>query len=118
MDLTEIKGWLDTGKAAVELLKGAAVLLPKGDKRSEIEKNILAAENTLLGSDAKLAKELGMKLCDCRFPPHIMLWQEAEKAHFCPNHECGRKKYLGIRVSQAAMGRLAKPSGRNSWMAK
>jgi hypothetical protein len=42
-------------------------------------------------ADAKLAKELGYELCQCEFPPRIMLWREGERSYVCTNAACVRK---------------------------
>jgi hypothetical protein len=115
MDFTDIKGWVDTAKDTLGLVKSAAALLPKSDKRAEIEGKIGAAEAAMKRSDAKLAHELGFKLCDCTFPPQIMLWKEPEKSHVCPSPACGRKKKVGIQISQETLDSLANP-GPHSWM--
>ena len=115
MDFTDIQGWLGAAKDTLGLLKSATALLPKGEKRAEIEGRIGAAEEALKRSDVNLAHELGLKLCDCTFPPQIMLWKETEKAHICPNSACGRKKTLGIQISKEVLEEATKP-GPHSWM--
>jgi hypothetical protein len=89
------------------------VSLPRGEKRAEIEHKIKDAEDILRRSDAKLARELGMKLCGCTFPPQIMLWRETERAHVCPNPECGWRR------KQATSACVARGGGNHpySWMA-
>jgi hypothetical protein len=37
--------------------------------------------------DVRLAKEFGYSLCNCHWPPEIMLWRKREKANVCQN--CG-----------------------------
>jgi len=120
MNYAEIEDWVDLARGTVDLLKSAAVMLPKGNKRTVIEAKIKEAEDTLKRSDARLARELGLKLCDCTFPPNVMLWKEADKAHICPNKECGRKKFQGFRISNEVLDELNRPKvrGPNSWMAK
>jgi len=95
VEYQDIQGWVAATKGALELVKSAWAMLPKGEKRDEIEAKIRGAEEALAKSDTKLAKELGMRLCDCSFPPQIMLWKEAEQAHVCPNPSCGRKSGKG-----------------------
>jgi hypothetical protein len=65
-------------------------LLPTSAKRTEMEQKIAAAENALKRADAALAQKLGFQLCQCTYPPQIMLWREQEKITKCPNPECGR----------------------------
>ena len=111
-----MKIWVDITKNAVELLRVAASSLPKGSKRDEVESKILVAENALSASNAKLALELGMKLCYCTFPPQIMLWKELEKANHCPRLECGRAIKHGMSISRAALGRSGSVEGPDDWM--
>lgn len=118
MDLSEVAGWLNAGKGAVELLRASAALLPKGEKRAAIESRIRAAETSLQASNANLAKELGMKLCDCTFPPQIMLWQEGKKAHVCPRAECGRERLAGMKISASAVREMSPPRHPQSWMGR
>jgi hypothetical protein len=114
MEFVDIQGWVVAAKDTVDLLKSAAGLLPKGERRAEIDGKIGVAEETLKRSDAKLARELGFKLCDCTFPPQIMLWKEAEKAHACPNLACGRRMKPGMQISGDVLTFLATPTRRNS----
>ena len=118
VEFADIQGWVGLAKNTVDLLKSAAMLLPKGEKRTEIESQIGVAEEALKRSDAKLARELGLKLCDCTFPPQIMLWKEAENAHACPNPACGRRKKRGMQISDKALKTFATRSGPNSWMGR
>jgi hypothetical protein len=117
MDFTDIQGWVGLAKNSVELMKSAASLLPRGEKRAEIEGKITVAEEALKRSDVKLARDLGLKLCDCTFPPQIMLWREAEKSHICPNPACGRKTRRGMNITKEMLEQAAKP-GPRSWMAR
>jgi ssDNA-binding Zn-finger/Zn-ribbon topoisomerase 1 len=87
----DISEFVKLGREGLELIKGAIPLLPSGNARKELEKKLADAEAALSRSDVKLAKELGMKLCDCTFPPQIMLWRETERSHVCPRAECGRR---------------------------
>jgi hypothetical protein len=117
MDFADVQGWIGAVKDSLGLLKAGAELLPKGQNRSELERRIKAAEDALERSDAKLARELGMKLCDCTFPPQIMLWREAENAHVCPNPECGRR-WKPMHISDEALKRFEKPAERHGWMGR
>ncbi len=92
MDYDDVKGWFDAVAAALPLLKAAKDLLPKGRQRDEVEAKLREAEGYMKRADAKLAKELGLRLCECEFPPNVMLWREAEKAHVCPHCQRRREK--------------------------
>jgi hypothetical protein len=88
---TEISGWVVAGKSAIDLLRTALSMLPKEADKDIIEEKIKEADLALKKSDVKLAKYLGYKLCECTFPPQIMLWDEQQASHVCPNPKCGRK---------------------------
>ena len=92
MDANEFIDWRQLYQAALGELKDASLDLPAGDRREAVEKKIKSAEDMLARADAKLAKDLGMRLCDCTWPPQIMRWHEAGDAHVCPNSQCGRRR--------------------------
>ena len=86
MEFQDISDYIRAGKDAVDILKSAYSLLPKGQGREDLGKKIEEVEELLKRSDAKLAKELGFPLCQCEFPPQIMLWKKDRKKNVCP--EC------------------------------
>jgi len=90
VDFSDIQGWMGVLRDAVSLLRQGRDLLPSGPKRDEIEAKIRQIEEAMARSDARLAKDLGYPLCECTFPPQIMLWKEQQRAHVCPNPVCGR----------------------------
>jgi hypothetical protein len=92
MDANEFIDWRQLYRAMLDQVKDASLDLPKGDRREAVEKKIKSAEDMLARADAQLAKDLGMKLCDCTWPPQIMRWQESGHAHVCPNPLCGRRR--------------------------
>jgi len=71
-----------TPLVSVDALKSASRDLPSGDQRELIEKKIKQAEDIMARADAMLAKDLGMLLCDCTWPPQIM--RRRGHAHVCP----------------------------------
>lgn len=87
MGLKEITEVIAAFKGAMDLLKAASSMLPKGQKKDEVDAKIIAAQEALKRADAELARNLGYKLCQCTFPPQIMLWQQAQSAHVCG--KCG-----------------------------
>lgn len=91
MEFKDLSEFMSAGKSALDLLKAAYGVLPKGVERDKIEAEIKRAEDLLSRSDAKLAKDLGYKICQCTFPPQVMLWRENDKAWVCPNADCGAK---------------------------
>ena len=71
-------------------MRAAWTPLPKGDEKDRIATKLEQAELALELSNAKLAKELGFRLCQCQFPPKPMLWDNARSAYVCQNVDCGR----------------------------
>ena len=65
-------------------MKAAFRLLPKSDKREQAEKQLMVAEEALKRSDVALAQKLGYRLCQCTFPPQIMLFKQDEGVKVCP----------------------------------
>ena len=89
-----VSDYMHSGKEAVELFKAAYSLLPKGEKRDEIEQKINLATEAMKRSDAALANKLGYTVCHCQFPPSLMLWKEGQSAYVCENEDCGRKQIV------------------------
>ena len=58
---------------ALGLMKAAKDLLPAGKQREEATVKIEQAERQLQLAEAGVAKGLGYHLCQCAFPPSIML---------------------------------------------
>jgi len=72
--IEEINEYLRAGASALAIIRGAIPLLPKGKDRDKAEINVEQAEKAIKSSEAALAKALGYHLCQCTFPPQIMLW--------------------------------------------
>src|SRR5687768_10668146 len=100
MGIKEIAEGIGALKGALDLIKAASTMLPKGEKKEEAEAKIAAAQEALKRADAELARDLGYKLCHCTFPPQIMLWQQARSAHVCG--ACGNqfKIYRGESLEE------------------
>lgn len=101
LDGNSVGDWLGNAKAALDLLKAARGIFPQGEKRDALDARISAAEEALSRSDAALAKQLGFQLCQCTFPPQIMLWREADRAFVCANPECGAVRRPPAPASKA-----------------
>src|SRR6266446_1097159 len=109
MDLIQgVTEYLTAAKTTIDIIKNFAGLLPTASKATQVQEHIKQMEEALKASEAAAAKSLGHKLCQCTFPPQIMLWKEAERAHVCPNSTCGRK------VSKSSS--VVRVSRRSSWM--
>jgi len=91
MSIHDVVEYVTAARGALEFLKGALSLIPKGEKSDKASEQIERAEQALRAGEAATAKSLGYGLCQCTFPPQIMPWRESDKAHVCPNSSCGRR---------------------------
>ncbi len=87
MDMNEISNYLRSAKDALDIVKSTLGLLPRGPGADKVEERIATAETALKASEAELAKALGYQLCQCTFPPQIMLWQQSQQLQVCSR--CG-----------------------------
>jgi hypothetical protein len=83
MEPGDISVWVTAATGALELLRSAWQLLPRGDKKDELEAEVKKAEDALQRSSAALAKSLDYQLCRCTFPPQIMLWKNEKRTNVC-----------------------------------
>ena len=104
--------WSDATKTVVDIAKSIAPMVPEGASRVAYEHKLAAIEEIMKRSDAKLAHDLGYKMCQCTFPPQIALWKESKKAHVCPNPACGQE--FRHVVSPKAIRELSR-GGPNGW---
>ncbi len=85
--LAAVKGAFDLFREAIRLAKEGKELLPSGDKRDSVEVSLAAAERATRLAEAQIAHALGYCLCQCTFPPQIMLsiGTQNDYEHFrCP----------------------------------
>jgi hypothetical protein len=97
----EWMGYLTAAKTALDIIRGVRSELPKGPRADEAQRQIEKAESALKVTEAELAelaKSLGFKLCKCRFPPPIMLWNAPERTNICP--ACGDRNPPPIVTSR------------------
>jgi hypothetical protein len=91
--VAEIASALALGKSALDILKQVKDLLPEGAKKEEATAKLIEAETKLKESQAKTAKELGYKLCQCTFPPSIVLLKAGELR--CPECNENYSSFVG-----------------------
>ena len=87
IDWSQVKLAIDMFKASIGLVKDAKDLLPDGTKKEAITKSLEEAERTAKLAEAQIAKSLGYHLCQCTFPPQIMLsigYQGTYEKFKCP----------------------------------
>ena len=73
MNLPDIATALSLGKSALDIMKQVKDLLPEGANKEEAVAKLEQAEKDLRLAQAKVAKDLGYKLCYCSIPPEVML---------------------------------------------
>jgi hypothetical protein len=83
MAAPEWLAYFTAAKSALDIIKGIRSELPKSPEADRAQQKIADAELALETSKAQLAKHLGFRLCQCSFPPPIMLLRASEKAYFC-----------------------------------
>jgi hypothetical protein len=89
MDIEAIKSAFGLLGSAIGLAKKAKDLLPDGAEKKSVEQSLEAAERSSKLAEAQIAQALGHRLCQCTFPPQIMLKTGSSRAHGdhfqCPN---------------------------------
>lgn len=98
MAIAEISAILAAAKTALDIGKEAKSMLPNANERNEIEKKLEATENQLKLAEANYAKNLGHDLCQCSFPPQIMLYNKNERATICPDCSHSISKKMEVEV--------------------
>ena len=87
-----LKSGLGLFKDAISIAKGAKDLLPSGKEKDAVEKSLEAAERATQLAEAQMAQALGYRLCQCTFPPQIMLskgYQGESERLECPSCKKG-----------------------------
>jgi monoamine oxidase len=112
-----IKNALDLFRTAVGLAKDVKEALPESAKREAIGASIEQAERAARVAEAQVAQALGYHLCQCTFPPQIMLsigLHEGVTERFkCPN--CNKLEPSDRQLQMAA--NFSRPlGGSGSWM--
>lgn len=85
--IAELITALNLGKAALDALKGAKDLLPDSPQKATATASIEQASHAFQIAEAHAAQQLGFRICQCSWPPAIMLRVEARDKYACPR--CG-----------------------------
>ncbi len=89
IDPAHAAAWLALGKLCLDTLRSAFGLRPTGaDAGAPTRRDAAALGRALI--NARLARDLGYRLCRCEFPPKPMLWDNAAQAFVCQNAACRR----------------------------
>ena len=84
-NLELLKSGFDMFRSAIGLAKESAGALPD-EKKKTIEASLESAEQAIRLAEAQIAKSLGFRLCQCTFPPQIMLsvgYRESQEYFRC-----------------------------------
>lgn len=109
-------GYVKAGKDLLDIFKSVREMLPKNDPAvaKKVEAGIEKAEKELAATEAQLAKALGYKLCQCTFPPQIMLQNKELGKKICP--KCRDQWPPDKPPLPEGFGRLAQArSGKNRY---
>src|ERR1700719_2156962 len=79
--------WTTIASSTIAEFKVIAESMPAGPSKDGLTNKIDKAEELVRRADAELAKSLGYPLCQCTWPPQIMLWKQEVSASVCP--KCG-----------------------------
>jgi hypothetical protein len=71
--LPALKTGFDLVRSALGLVKDVRDALPEGEKKAAVAQTLFEAEKAVKIAEAQIAQALGYKLCQCTFPPQIML---------------------------------------------
>jgi hypothetical protein len=73
INLDGLKSGLALVTDVLKTMKGVKDLWPKGKERDQIESKVADAEKQLKLAESQIASSLGFRLCQCAFPPEVML---------------------------------------------
>ena len=71
--ITELMQAIGLAKGALDVVRGAKDCLPESPEKKAATVSLDQAERALQIAEASAAKELGYHLCQCSWPPQIML---------------------------------------------
>lgn len=93
MNLPDIATALTLGTSALGILKQLKDLLPDSPEKEDAMKKLDAAERDLATAQARTAKDLGYELCECTYPPQIVLLKGGAKR--CPICDTNYSSFVG-----------------------
>jgi hypothetical protein len=71
--LPALKSSFDLVRSALGMVKDVRDALPEGEKKATLAHALAEAETATKLAEAQIAHALGYNLCQCTFPPQIML---------------------------------------------
>ena len=88
--MDEIRVFLAAAGQFLSVFKKAKDLLPDSKEKDDATKALETAESSFKVAEAQLAQSMGFELCQCSWPPNIMLYRHELDEHHCS--ECGNAK--------------------------
>lgn len=88
--MDEVSEFLADAGQFLSVFKQAKDLLPESKEKDEAAQALETAESSFKVAEAQLAQSMGFELCQCSWPPHIMLYRQELDEYHCS--ECGNAK--------------------------
>lgn len=92
INFNDLKIGLEMFKTAIGIAKDAKDLLPESAQKTTLTSSLSAAERTAAIAEAQIAQSFGYRLCQCTFPPQVMLskgYESHREVFVCP--KCNRE---------------------------
>ena len=90
MNMNDVEVYIRATKGVMDIAKTMIGMLPKGQHHEEAAARLQEAEKALRAAEVQLAHSLGYHLCQCTFPPQIMLSQGRHSKRGTEVFKCGR----------------------------
>ncbi len=85
--MDEIKVYFSAASQVLSIFKQAKDLLPESKEKDEASKALVKAESSFKAAEAQFAQSMGFELCQCAWPPNIMILKHEHDEYQCK--ECG-----------------------------
>lgn len=118
--ITAFKTSFDLVRSALGLVKDVKDALPEGEKKETLTLAIAEAEKASRIAEAQAAQALGYKVCQCTFPPQIMLSEgrhsDGDEIFRCPT--CKKQEPSEQRFARRRTAQRYADGGPNDWMTR
>jgi hypothetical protein len=120
--MSGLKSAIDLMRNAIGLAREANELSKDGAAKQAAATGLLEAERATRLAEAQIAQALGYKLCQCAFPPHIMLsegyepryGEEIFRCPACKKQLPSEKYFESMRAVDTHNANL----GRDGWLSR
>lgn len=93
MNIESFRIALELFNKALTTVKQIKDLLPQSPQKEVVAKTLIEAETAFKIAETKAAEELGYRLCQCTWPPQIMLALKNGNLK-CPH--CGHEEHMSM----------------------